>query len=152
MPVSIAPDDLQAAIESRFQCLRCGNCCKGEGLVHFSKPEAEAMARQLGISRREFLQTHAIRVEAGQWILKDKFVELPPDPTRREQWCVLLERDAEGRYLCRVNEAKPNQCRSFPAKWRNEDSFKTCLGLKTLVRELRQEVKDVTAQTSPIDP
>ena len=41
----------------RFKCTQCGNCCTGgPGYVWFDDDEAQAMADQLGIEKREFYQ------------------------------------------------------------------------------------------------
>ena len=127
--VMIAESVVQEAIAREFKCERCGNCCMGEGAVSFGPDEADRMARHLGLTRAKFLRTYAIKVGREEWWLKEQKNE--------ELWCVFLERDADGLYACRVNPSKPNQCRSFPEKWRNEDSFRTCPGLQNLMSALR---------------
>ncbi len=139
MPALPPPHVLQHAIETRFVCHRCGHCCKGDGLVQFGPLEADRMADHLGLSRRQFLKQFALRVEDDQWILRDRFVQDARTGGRREQWCIFLERDADGRYGCRVNPAKPDQCGSFPAQWRNPDSLQTCVGLRRLLADLKAE-------------
>lgn len=124
----VADEVVQHAIEQEFECHRCGNCCKGEGVVKIGRVEADRMAKHLGLSRRVFLERYAQRVSPNTWWLIDRDNE--------ERWCIFLTRDAEGRYGCMVNAAKPNQCAAFPAKWRNSDSFKTCPGLRALMARL----------------
>lgn len=89
------------------------------------------MADHLGISRGVFLKRYTRTVVPGQWWLKDIKNE--------EQWCIFLEQDDDGLYRCRVNEAKPDQCASFPEKWRNSDSLTDCAGLRALMAGLEAE-------------
>ena len=128
-PALIPESAVQEAIEREFECHRCGNCCKGEGLVRIGRAEADRLAEFLGLTRRQFLRRYALGDGVGHWRLIEQ--------ANPEMWCIFLEQDEEGNYACRVNSVKPDQCRSFPAKWRNEDSYRTCAGLKALLRKLR---------------
>lgn len=139
MVFRIDDNTLQEAIETRFQCARCGHCCKGDGVVRFGPAEAGRLADKLGLTRHQFLKTYALRLGAKEWVLRDKMVPMPGAPGGVEQWCIFLERDHEGLYLCSVNEAKPRQCHDFPAKWVNNDSLETCAGLRILAAQLRRE-------------
>ena len=116
---------------------RCGNCCKGEGAVEIGPREADRLAAYLGMSRKDFLRRYTLATDEGRWWLLDQENE--------EKWCIFLRQDEEGRYGCRVNAAKPRQCRSFPAKWRNEDSFRSCAGLRRIMERLRGEAKAAAA-------
>jgi Fe-S-cluster containining protein len=91
------------------------------------------MARFLGLPRRKFLKQYAKQVGPDQWWLLDQ--------DNPDQWCIFLFRDKEGLFGCRVNDAKPDQCRSFPAGWRNPGSLRTCAGLRTLVARLRERAE-----------
>lgn len=133
-PIDI--DDLQAAIEKDFVCARCGHCCKGDGVVRFGAAEAEAMARLLAMPRRKFLKTYAIQAGRGEWWLRDKMVRTAHAHAPEEKWCVFLEIMADGLHGCRLQDAKPRQCGVFPARWRNGDSLKTCLGLRRLISRM----------------
>jgi Fe-S-cluster containining protein len=142
-PPRLSDDELQSAIESEFECARCGHCCKGDGLVHVGPAELDRAAEHLGLSRRQFVKQYATRVDDQQWILRDKMVPTPSRPGVRgkgeEKWCIFLEIMPDGLYGCTINEAKPDQCASFPRKWRNDDSLQTCVGLRALVAKLRRE-------------
>ena len=141
--MSLSPELIQTAIEEDFECLRCGNCCKGDGLVTIGRRELRAMAAEMRLTPEEFVEEYAIRTGPGRWILRDKWVDTGhPGAPRREQWCILLDREPDGRYRCRVNEGKPDQCRSFPARWRNQDSLRSCAGLRAMMRRLRESVAD----------
>lgn len=129
----IRNEDLQTAIEQEFACHRCGACCKGEGVVRIGRVEADRMAKHLGLTRRKFLSLYARRASPNSWWLIDIDNE--------EKWCVFLTRDEQGRYGCKVNPVKPNQCASFPARWRNPDSFKSCEGLKALLARMEAKTE-----------
>lgn len=136
---TIDVNTLQEAIEQHFQCARCGHCCKGDGLVRLGLPEVERITHALGISRKEFEKSWGLPFGRGQWVLRDRFVERAWPSGRREQWCIFLELGADGLFGCRLQAAKPDQCRSFPRAWRNADSLETCVGLRALAARLRRE-------------
>jgi len=111
----------------RFSCKRCGACCTGRGsIVVVSPREREAIARHLGMSVAEFEAKHT-KTAFDETVLLDDAV------TGDCEW---LERNADGTTGCRVNDAKPDQCRSYPfwprplesrAAW--EDEAKRCKGI-----------------------
>jgi Fe-S-cluster containining protein len=89
----------------RFACRRCGNCCSGKGSVVVVTPrEREALARHLSMSVAEFDARHT-RVSMDDVVLVDD------EETGDCEW---LERRDDGTTACRVNAAKPDQCRSYP--------------------------------------
>lgn len=91
----------------RFECTRCGNCCTGPpGAVWFTEEEGRAMATKVGLDEAEFYRTFARR-ERGRWSLRENLTERGYD-------CIFLDRDAEGRSGCRLYEARPSQCRTWP--------------------------------------
>ena len=84
----------------RFQCRRCGACCTGApGYVWLQAGEAAAIAVRLGIGHEDFLSRHTRRVFG--------LLSLKEDPDGR---CVLFEAERG----CRVYEARPLQCRTWP--------------------------------------
>lgn len=106
------------------------------------------MADQLGLTRKQFIRKYAYKIDPDLWALRDKFERPkvagggpPPEP---EQWCVFLEQDPDGLYKCSVNAGKPDQCGSFPHRWRNPDSLRTCGGLRNLMAALRREHESAT--------
>ncbi len=107
----------------RFVCLRCGNCCKGDGVVRLEQEEIPRIAGLLGLEVDEFLARFT-QEEAwdGPWLI-DKF-------EGEERWCVFLERDGDGPHRCRIQEAKPEQCKTFPYKWRFPRAHEVCAGLR----------------------
>lgn len=124
-------EQLKQAIEKDFTCARCGFCCKGDGLVHCSAAEIERLAAQVGLTRRQFVRRFAVR-QGNEWILKDKLIFSDNPSAKPEKWCVFLDRGNDGLYGCIVDDAKPEQCKQFPARWVNPDSMETCAGLRQL--------------------
>lgn len=91
-----------------FKCTQCGNCCTGApGYVWFDDDEAQAMADEVGMDKREFYQRYAKR-KMGKWTLEEVLYE------KRTYDCVFLERDENGRGKCSIYEVRPTQCRTWP--------------------------------------
>ena len=85
----------------RFKCRPCGKCCGGgPGFVWTSEEEISAMAKELGMSRREFESTFVRLVPGRGKTLKER-----PDYD-----CVLLGPNGK----CLVYESRPIQCRTWP--------------------------------------
>lgn len=109
-----------------FDCARCGNCCGGRGrVVVVTEREVEALARHAGVTPAEFRADHT-QVSMEDTVLRDG-----PDG-----FCEWLDRAPDGTTSCRVNAAKPDQCRSYPfwprilksrAAW--EDEGARCKGV-----------------------
>lgn len=124
----IPAGEIEEAVRTEFRCRRCGVCCMGEGIVDVGEAEVDRMAAQLRMPRRKFLRAYAVPLRPGRWRLVDQ--------ANDELWCVFLERGPDGLFGCRVNAAKPDQCRTFPERWRNPDSFRTCEGLRAVMAGL----------------
>ena len=91
----------------RFTCTQCGNCCTGApGYVWFDEAEAAAMAKLVGLTPSQFRQAYARRL-GGRWSLREVERDGKLD-------CVFLKRSADGRALCSVYSARPQQCRTWP--------------------------------------
>ncbi|MDR3253979.1 MAG: YkgJ family cysteine cluster protein [Synergistaceae bacterium] len=86
-----------------FSCASCGTCCGCEpGTVSFTSDEESVMARSLGINIAEFRSLYVWTKHGA--------------PSLRELAnldCVFLERNANLCW-CRIYEARPAQCRTFP--------------------------------------
>jgi Fe-S-cluster containining protein len=146
IPTTPGDDELQQAILARFECVRCGFCCKGDGIVRLTSAEADRMAARLGLKRQDFLKTYAIGLDSRHWILRDRFVPGPNGAPGREQWCIFLERHPDdGLYACRLGDAKPRQCKVFPYDWTNPDSIETCAGLRLAQAKVRREAEAAPA-------
>ncbi len=88
----------------RYQCQRCGNCCRWPGFVRLTDADITALAGHLGLDEREFIARHTrLRPARDGLALLDK-------PNGE---CAFLD----GRNRCAVQDAKPAQCRSFPNGW-----------------------------------
>ena len=87
-----------------YQCQRCANCCRWPGEVVLTEADTVRIAGFLGLSPYEFVGRHtALR--------------------RNRQGLTLLAReDGSCEFLdgidCRIQAAKPEQCRGFPNEWR----------------------------------
>lgn len=84
----------------RFECTRCGACCRRPGWVYFSPEEIRAASGHLGIGVKTFRR---------RWIRKlgdgIEAVEVPEGST-----CPFLDEDNE----CIIQEVKPGQCVAYP--------------------------------------
>jgi len=86
--------------EFRFDCHRCGHCCRiGHGQVWMEPQDVAPMAAAVGVSEEAFLEFQ-VRTVDGRLSLREQ-----PDGA-----CVLLE----GGNSCRAYDVRPAQCRSFP--------------------------------------
>jgi uncharacterized protein len=82
-----------------FECLRCSQCCSGEGAIYFSVDQAPPAARELGLDLAEFLDRYCGPVEdRGYPVLCDQ-----------RGICRLL-----GPQGCLVHSCKPDICRRWP--------------------------------------
>ena len=102
---------------AHFQCQKCSECCKKPGFVYLQKGEEDAMAKLLGMTSFDFVNTHCELIDRQKLVLKKN----------SDESCFFLRE-----YGCLVHAAKPTQCRDFPIRWRTESSFDYCKGLKKL--------------------
>jgi len=98
---------------NNFTCKRCGQCC---GVVPFNKAEYKAARRtaeKLGVSLvKQYIRgtPHYVprallrQIEHGQVndLVKSGKLE-----------CPFLEKDNDGKCLCRIYELRPRKCRIF---------------------------------------
>ncbi|MDA1043982.1 MAG: YkgJ family cysteine cluster protein [Verrucomicrobia bacterium] len=102
---------------SRFHCTQCGNCCRMPGEVRLKGEDVSALAAFLDLSERDFIESHTrLTNDRKALSLKDT-----PDGS-----CCFLASDN----TCRVNEAKPLQCRNFPFTWRYLNAVDVCPGVR----------------------
>lgn len=92
----------------QFSCTMCGNCCSGPpGAVWFDEREGQAMAEAIGLKYPEFVRRYARRIN-GRMSLNERLTGYGHD-------CVFLDRDSKpGVALCKVYEARPSQCSTWP--------------------------------------
>ena len=132
-----APSDraAEAVVPFRFECHRCGRCCTaGEGHVWLADGEAERLAEAVGAEPAAF---------------RERYVRTVVDPAggrMREALREAVDADGEGRCVflegtnhCRVYDARPSHCASFP-HWPSvletragfERARETCPGIEPL--------------------
>jgi uncharacterized protein len=92
----------------RFECTQCGNCCTGPpGAVWFTEPEGRAMAKDRGMTEKQFYKLYARRI-GRRWSLKENV-------TRHGHDCVFLDRSSiPGKAICGIYKSRPMQCRTWP--------------------------------------
>ena len=90
--------------ERPFVCRRCGACCRATGEVWLAPGESEALAAALGISEEDLIAgfTRLTRDRRGLALTEQS-----------DGACVFLGPDN----ACRVQQAKPRQCRDYPVRW-----------------------------------
>ena len=95
-----------------FECQRCGNCCRIPGEVRLLKGEPETIAAELGMSTEAFIEryTRLTRDRLGLSIVE-----------REDDSCCMLDPDG-----CRIQAAKPYQCRAFPNEWNYDGWQQIC--------------------------
>ena len=103
-----------------YECQRCTACCRWPGQVKIGDGEIAAMSKLLGLGEHEFIQEYTrIRPQRDGLALKDK----------ENGECIFLEgRD------CRVQAAKPVQCKGFPNTWNFPGWRTVCEAVPRLVR------------------
>jgi uncharacterized protein len=89
-----------------FSCTQSGNCCTGPpGAVWFTNDEGKSMAVKLGITEEDFYALYTRKI-GTRWSLTENVISGNYD-------CVFLERDTE-KPSCKLYEARPLQCRTWP--------------------------------------
>ncbi|OPZ25813.1 MAG: Flagellin N-methylase [Lentisphaerae bacterium ADurb.BinA184] len=115
-PVETGGHDPEAAL--RYRCTRCGACCRWDGYVRVSDEEIARIAALLDLTpeavRRDY--TRLTHDRAGLSLTEK------PDGS-----CVFL---ADGN-VCRIQDAKPRQCKLFPNFWNFSGFRRWCRCLDT---------------------
>lgn len=97
----------------RFECAQCGKCCGGEpGYVWVDDADIARIARKLGYEPHRF-EAAFVRIVRGR---HKSLTELANGD------CVLFDAETRG---CRVYDARPVQCRTWPFWQRNLESPNT---------------------------
>ncbi|MGV6814346.1 MAG: YkgJ family cysteine cluster protein [Phycisphaerales bacterium] len=92
----------------RFTCTQCGNCCTGPtGFVLFTDSEANAMAKDLKISKEDFYANYTRDTIVGRSLNEVEMDGFGYD-------CVFLTRDEQGKTGCSIYRTRPEQCRTWP--------------------------------------
>ena len=101
----------------RYECVRCGNCCRWEGIVRLTAAEVEAIAAYLGMDPDDFVRTYTHLAPDRRGL---KLIDTAAGH------CIMLTADG----LCRINPVKPVQCSGFPNTWRVPDLETHCSARK----------------------
>ena len=94
---------MNAKAETTLVCQRCAACCKWPGDVFINERDVQAIAGHLGISEAEFIENFT-RLRANRTGLSIS--------EKENGECVFLDG-----IDCRIQAAKPAQCRNFPNRW-----------------------------------
>lgn len=88
----------------RFECRKCGACCRWSGSVLLTAQDITILAAAVGLDEQQFI---------------DAYAQLAPN---RRQLALIDQDDGSCVFLeggrCRWYEARPEQCRTFPYAWR----------------------------------
>jgi Fe-S-cluster containining protein len=98
-----------------FVCKRCGNCCRPHGYVRLTVDDVQAIAAVLDVAVNDFVDRYTCLTEDRRGL---SLIEKPDGA------CVFLTDDN----TCRVQPAKPRQCRDFPHTWRYRGWETICKG------------------------
>jgi len=119
----------------KFTCKNCGYCCRiKEGVVWLYRDDIPRLTEKLDMSRGEFLSRYAERLN-NRWILKS----FPNGD------CIFYEPEKG----CRIYDARPVQCRTFPfwpdvvfSEWNWNVIAKNCPGMNTGEIHTIEEIKE----------
>lgn len=107
-----------------FTCMRCGRCCRRQGVVKLVPGELDEIAGYLGIPSLDYVR-YFLTDSQGNTYLRDG--------SRGE--CIFLDWESG---MCRVYPRRPDQCRRYPfwpsiiespSAWLKEGRF--CPGIGT---------------------
>jgi len=121
----------------RFECARCGRCCRGAGNVWISDEEIQALAAHLEMEEPVFRRRLTRHVSGGV-VLREQ----------RSRDCVFWD----GPKGCRVYAHRPRQCRTYPfwaANLQSLESFRneaaSCPGIGSGPLRTAEEISDISA-------
>lgn len=119
------------------RCMRCGRCCERWGWSLRGSPDD--LVRWLNAGRHDILRHVLVTFRNGNWSRGDRVstgdmkniasIHLWLDSNgRRVNRCPFLEREGNGRALCRINDFKPDVCREFmPWKALTVEFYGNCM-------------------------
>ena len=110
-----------STFDVQYQCQRCTACCRWPGQVKVGEAELAAMAALLEKEEWAFIQEYTrLRPQRDGLALKDK----------ANGECIFLDGND-----CRVQDAKPIQCKGFPNTWNFPGWRSTCEAVPVLIRQ-----------------
>ena len=130
MPEVVQALPLYVVMKSDFTCLRCGRCCRWRGYVRLDADEIAPIAVLLGMSEARFIaeQTRLTGDRCNLSLLENA-----------DGSCPFLRNAPEGA-ACRIEAAKPRQCRNFPLVWNFPGWEAECAGARN--RRKRDDAGD----------
>jgi len=94
-------------IPGEFRCRRCGDCCRWTGHVLLTEGDIQCLSAELKLTEEAFIDSYTCLARNRRQL----------SLTEKENGeCIFLNGDK-----CRVYNARPHQCRSYPAEWRVSD-------------------------------
>lgn len=116
-----------------FQCKKCGDCCKWEGVVYLLSEDTDRISKKLSLSKSDFLSKYTDKYK-GKLVLKNK-----PDTTI----CSFLGSDNK----CEIWDFKPKQCAEYPKKYNkkcpgfiNENRSSSMLNYETAIKSVMKKM------------
>ena len=99
----------------KFECKRCGGCCRWKGYVYVTTADVTNAAVYLGIDERTFVNEYVDAEQRPRLNLK----------TKPNGECIFLEEND-----CKIYPARPWQCQSFPQYWKIPELEILCPGME----------------------
>ena len=100
---------------AHFVCQRCGNCCRAAGDVRLRAGDVEAIAALLELDIHTFTARYTqLGADRSGLMLTEQ----------SDGACVFLTAGN----ACRIQAAKPEQCRGYPQIWRHAVLDACCAG------------------------
>lgn len=83
--------------EKIFECIQCGECCKGYGGTFLSAEDINNIADHLNISPQKVISDYC-QLSGGKPLLA----------VGKDGYCIFLDK------ICTIHSIKPRMCRSWP--------------------------------------
>jgi Fe-S-cluster containining protein len=120
--------DHKATILHAFECQSSGHCCKAPGFVYVTTQDISNMAHTLGMSVQSF-RSFFVRKHNGWDVVASPYFQSD---------CFLNNQNK-----CKVYEARPTACQTYPDWPSIWESEKTLLAESELCPGLKKAIKDV---------
>jgi hypothetical protein len=136
------PSDEQTGCEPIFECIQCGECCKGFGGTYVTPEDIAAIAEYIGADPKTFVKDYCQMSGSRPVIAQGE-----------DGYCIFF-RDR----LCTIHPVKPRMCRAWPyinsvlkdpANWHMMAG--SCPGMRTDVSDdciLKVVAREINARES----
>ncbi|PIE61315.1 MAG: Fe-S oxidoreductase [Desulfobacterales bacterium] len=95
-----------------FHCIQCQACCRQSGYVRLQPEEPDAIADALGMDVYTFIEKYTRLTRDRQCLA---LIDQPNGA------CIFLNKTG-----CQIQHVKPNQCKTFPHKWKYTEFATIC--------------------------